>query len=127
MKIYPSVFIILTISLSSCQGASLSETILNSIKYKGDKVLQILEEKKNTAEDIFDIKQSTLYNILSLKTNAFLDVFSRARSALGSIVKLKTDIVRHKKDEISNIIDILQAKPGCEVVATEVRIIINRA
>ena len=121
MKISPSVVIILTIYLGSCHGASLTENILNGIKYKGDKVLEILEEKKSTAEDIIDIKKNTLYDILSLKTNAFLNVLSRAKSALNSIFNIKTDILRHKADEISDIFTFPEAKAECETVDVEVR------
>ena len=121
MKIYPSVVIILTICLMSCHGASLSENILNSIQYKGEKVLEILEETKTTSEDIIDIKKDTLYKILSLKTNAFLNVVSRAKSALDSIFNIKADIIRHKADEISDIFTFPEAKAECETVDVEAR------
>ena len=122
MKIYPSVFLILTICLMSCHGARISENIVNGIKFKGDKVLEILDEKKSTVEDIIDIKKNTLYDILSLKTNALLNVASRAKTALDSIFDIKTDIIRHKADEISDIFTFLAAKPECETVDVEVRI-----
>ena len=120
MKICPSALIILTFCLLSCHGASLSDNILNGIKYKGDKVLEILDEKKATAEDIIDIKKDTLYRILSLKTNALLNIVSRAKSALDSIFNIKADIIRHKAEEISDILTFPEAKPDCETVDVEV-------
>ena len=120
MKICPSAFIILTICVLSCHGASLSDNILNGIKYKGDKVLEILDEKKTTAEDIIDIKKDTLYRILSLKTNALLNIVSRAKSALDSIFNIKADIIRHKAEEISDILTFPEAKPDCPTVDVEV-------
>ena len=106
----------------SCHGASLTENIVNGIKYKGGKVIEILDAKKSTVEDIIDIKKNTLYDILSLKTNAILNVASRAKSALDSILNIKTDIIRHKADEISDIFTFPEAKPECETVDVEVRI-----
>ena len=125
MKISNSVFVFLIICLLSCHGASLTDNIINGIKYKGDKVLEILDEKKTTAEDIIDIKKGTLYKILSLKNDAFHNIVNRAKSALDSIFNIKTDIIRHKADEISDILTYLEAKTQCETVDVEVRLIVS--
>ena len=125
MKISLIVFM-LTLSLMSSNGRTLTENIINGIKYKAAKTVQLLDVTKDTAEDIIEIKKNSLMDILapinqilSIKTSAFSNILGRASTALSSIVNIKRDIIKHKVEEIS---DLLEAAVGTQCRTVEVEV-----
>ena len=125
MKISLIVFM-LTLSLMSSNGRTLTENIINGIKYKAAKTVQLLDVTKDTAEDIIEIKKNSLMDILapinqilSIKTSAFSNILGRASTALSSIVNIKRDIIKHKVEEIS---DLLAAAVGTQCRTVEVEV-----
>ena len=127
MKISLIVFM-LTLSLMSSNGRTLTENIINGIKYKAAKTVQLLDVTKDTAEDIIEIKKNSLMDILapinqilSIKTSAFSNILGRASTALSSIVNIKRDIIKHKVEEIS---DLLEAVVGTQCRTVEVEVML---
>ena len=125
MKISLIVFT-LTLSLIPSNGRTLTENIINGIKYKAAKTVQLLDVTKDTAEDIIEIKKNSLLDILapinqilSIKTSAISNIVGRASTALSSIVNIKRDIIRHKVEEISDLL----AGDGTQCKTVEVEVI----
>ena len=90
-------------------------------------VKPVYEKPIDTAEDIIEIKKNSLMDILapinqilSIKTSAFSNILGRASTALSSIVNIKRDIIKHKVEEIS---DLLAAAVGTQCRTVEVEVI----
>ena len=119
------IVLMLTLSLMSSNGRTLTENIINGIKYKAAKTVQLLDVTKDTAEDIIEIKKNSLMDllapinqILSIKTSAFSNILGRASTALSSIVNIKRDIIKHKVEEISDLLAVVGNQ--CKTVEVEV-------
>ena len=125
MKIAVIIFLTLSSSLLLCSGRTLTEHILDGIRYKAAKASQLLDVTRDTAEDIIDIKKNTLTDILgpinqifNIKKSAISNIVGRASTALSSIVNIKRDVIRHKVEQISDLLSWQGSQ--CKTVEEEV-------